>query len=418
VAWCNLVPVGAWGPGVYQNDDALDLRDRWRDLVGVGFDPQDVGRRLVSELGLGNDPGDSPSWLALADLLWSSGRLTGEVRKRALRIVRDRGDLERWDDGHRRARERALAQLERRLLARMPRPRPIKPLHPCDWKRGELLVWRMVDGGSAILRVVGLDPKWGGGGSPIVELVGATGAGGAARADATTAKARTVVHGFKLTSGRHWQGTRFKIGVFEPGTYSARRVRRVRPSRPPGRSARAAIAPVGIRWSGLDDFLLAGFDLPWPRGTVLRVDSARSPIWLVVVDVIGRSGAPAIVCEVLEWHKETDPSPAALREVDVHRTPETVQVVRGRVVDPKNRLSIAKMKQHLGVRDENERVPFRVTLVGFCPADVSVVGRRRVVVPTSGSNAAEWKDLEAVVERLVNGAGQPAMDDVDPAPWG
>jgi hypothetical protein len=39
-AWCTLVRVGAWGPGVFQNDHALDLRNRWRDLVGVGFDPR------------------------------------------------------------------------------------------------------------------------------------------------------------------------------------------------------------------------------------------------------------------------------------------------------------------------------------------------------------------------------------------
>src|SRR5262245_22577577 len=139
--------VGAWGPGVFQNDDALDLRNRWRDLVGVGFDPKDVGRRLISELGLGDDQDQSPSWLALADLLWGAGRLAGYVRKRALEIVRDGRDLQRWDGGDRRARARVLAQVKRRLRSRMPRPRPIRPRHPCDWQRGEMIVWRMVDGG-------------------------------------------------------------------------------------------------------------------------------------------------------------------------------------------------------------------------------------------------------------------------------
>ena len=115
---------------------------------------------------------------------------------------------------------------------------------------------------------------------------------------------------------------------------------------------------------------------------------------------------------------ESDPSRATLRHVDVHRTADTVQVVRGRVVDPRNRLSVTKMKQHLGVRDANERAPFRLTLVGYCPEDVSVGGHRRVVVPTSSSNAVEWKDLETVVKRLIAGTGQPAMDDIDPAPWG
>lgn len=411
--------MGAWGPGVYQNDDAADLRDRWRALLGAGFDPREVGRRLISELRLGNDPDHAPSWLALADQLWRSGRLTGDVRKRALRITRDGADLERWDPRHRRARSRVLSEVERRLLSPMPPPRPARPRHPCDWKRGELLVWRMVDGGSAVLRVVGLDPKWGAGGSPIVEVVGAVGAGRRPQAaDYAGAQARTAAHGLKLTSGRHWRGRRVKLGVLEPGAYSASRVRRIKPLSPPPRFPKDETAPIGMRWNELDTFLLRGFDLPWARGTILGVPAAGSPIWVVVVDVTLRLGTPALVCEILDWHKDVDPSPPALRHLDVHRTADTVESVRARVVDPRNRISVAKMKQHLGVRDASDRAPFRVTLAGYCPEGVSVVGRRRVVVPTSSSNVVEWKDLKTVVERLLAGALQPVMDDIDPAPWG
>jgi hypothetical protein len=381
--------VGAWGPGVYQNDDALDLRDRWRALRSVGFDAGDVGRRLVDEMGLGDDPDHAASWLALADLLWSAGRLAGDVRKRALRITRDGVDLQRWDGGQRPARARVLAKFDERLRSRMPPPRPARPRHPCDWRPGERIAWRMVDGGTALLRVVGFDPKWGGGGSPIVEVVGANG------------EARTAVRSLALTSGRRWRGTRFKIGVFEPGTYSAPRVRRIKPPASPRGFAKSAIAPVGIRWSGLDDFLLAGFDLPWPRGAVLRVPVGQSWTWLVVVDALSWSGEPAVVCEILDWHRQSDPSPADLRDADVHRTADTVQVVRSRVVDPRNRLSVANMKRHLGVRDPNERAPVRVCLVGICPYGVAVVGQRRVVVPTSGSNAIEWKHLGKLVEGLM-----------------
>ena len=63
----------------------------------------------------------------------------------------------------------------------------------------------------------------------------------------------------------------------------------------------------------------------------------------------------------------TDPSTETLRGLDAHRTADTVSVVRARVIDPRNRQSIAKMKRHLGVRDVNERAPFRVTLLGYCP---------------------------------------------------
>jgi hypothetical protein len=394
--------VGAWGPGVYQNDDALDLRDDWRGLVGAGFDPKDIGGRLIAKLGLGDDDDHSPSWLALADLLWRSGRLPSDVRRRALRIIRDGVDLRRWEDGHRRARERALEQLEKRLLSPMPPPAPIRPRHPCDWKRGELIVWRMADDGSAVLRVVGFDRKWGGGGSPVAELVDVRGPGvRPTPADLVVAEARQATRSLKLTSGRRWQGTRFKIGVFEPGTYSARRVRRIKSASPKRAFPTNKVEAIGTRWSGLDGFLFRAFDLPWPAGAILRVPTDASPIWLVVVDVTTHSGLPATVCEVLDWHREDDPSPEKLRGLDTHRTADTVSLVRERVVDPRNRQSVAKMKRHLGVRDVDERAPFRVTVLGYCPDGVTVVARRKVVVPTSSSNVVEWTDLGTVVSRHV-----------------
>jgi hypothetical protein len=394
--------VGAWGPGLYQNDDALDLRDRWRALLGAGFDPRDVGQRLSVELGLDDDPHHSPSWLTLADLLWRSGRLGSEVRRRVLRIMRDGVDLQGWHDGHRRARQRALEQLERRLLTRMPSPRSIRPRHPCDWKRGEHIVWRMADGGSAVFRVVSFDPRWGAGGSPVCELVDSGGPD--YRADPVgiaNAHARRVTHSLLLSSGRKWNGTRFKIGVLEPGTYSGRRVLRLKPRSPKRGFPGTKVEAIGSRWDGLDRLLLRGFDLPWPRGSILRVVSSGAPIWLVVVDVTTRSRLPALLCEVLDWHQQIDPSPTILRGLDTHRTDDTVTLVRARVVDPRNRQSVAKMKRHLGVRDIDERAPFRVTLLGHCPTDTTVVGRRRVTVPSSSSNVVAWSDLETVVSRLV-----------------
>jgi hypothetical protein len=110
------------------------------------------------------------------------------------------------------------------------------------------------------------------------------------------------------------------------------------------------------------------------------------------------------VCEVLDWHTDREPSLAELRSIDTHRTADTVISVRARVVDPRNRQSIAKMKRHLGVQTADERAPFRMTLLGYPPAGTKVAGRRRVVVPASGANAVEWTELGTVVKRLVEGS--------------
>jgi hypothetical protein len=390
---------------VFQNDDAADLRDEWRGLLSAGFDPREAGRRLVETYGLSEDADQAPMWLALADLLWRAGRLGPEIRRRALKLIRDGVALDGWAGRSLGARRRALVELAERLRSSMPAPVRRRPSHPCDWKRGELVVWRLVDGGSAVLRVVSFDKRWGGGGSPVVELVGAGRSGHELDLrHLAEGDARRAANSLKLTSGRRWRDTRFKIGVFEAGDYNPRRLRRIKPLSAKRRDARSKSEPIGTRWTGLDGFLLRGYDLPWPRGTILRVPGGASPTWLVVVDMMSGSGLPATVCEVLDWHGSSDPTetPGAL---DVHRTTDTVSIVRARVVDPRNRKSIAKMKQHLGVQDVDERVPFRVTLLGYAPSSVEVVGRRRVVVPTSASNVVGWDELGTVVNRLVGGDG-------------
>ena len=393
--------VGAWGPGVFQNDDAADLRDGWRGLIRAGFDPREAGRRLVDTFGLSEESDQAPMWLALADLLWRAGRLGHEIRRRALKLIRDGAALDGWEGRSLGGRKRALSELGERLRSAMPAPVRSRPSHPCDWKRGELIVWRLIDDGSAVLRVVAFDKRWGGGGSPVVELVGAGRPGDEIDfRHLGGGDARRATNSLKLTTGRLWRDTRFKIGVFEAGDYNPRRLRRIKSLSPRRRDAGSKGQPIGVRWTGLDGFLLRGFDLPWSPGTILRVPGGASPTWLVVVDMVSASKLPAIVCEVLDWHDSRDPAPDILRTLDVHRTTDTVSLVRARVVDPRNRKSIARMKQHLGVRGVDERVPFRMTLLGYAPTGIEVVGRRRVVAPTSGSNVYEWEDLSTVVNRL------------------
>jgi hypothetical protein len=394
--------VGAWGTGLYQDDDALDLRDRWRELSSVGFDARDVARKLVEESG-GN--GETVFWLVLADLLWRAGRLTPDVRRRALRVIEGGLDLARWDEPrHRRARERVLAGLARTLASRMSAPRRPKPAHPCDWKPGELIVWRLADGGSAVLRVVDFDPKWGGGGSPVVVLVATTGPDEEPNLEGlATAGARRASRASKLVSGRSWRGARFAIGVLEPGTYHRARLRRVRPGPGPGRFPRAE-EPLGTTWNRLDRFLHRSFYVPWVPGTVLRVEVPGAPAWLVVVDVRDAGGEPGTIFEVLDWPGPRDPSPSELRGLDVHRTSDTIEAIRARVVDPGSRMSIATLRQKLGVRGVTERVPFRLTLCGAFPSgSTRAVGRRRVVALTDYANFTTWDRLGAQLAELRGG---------------
>jgi hypothetical protein len=43
--------VGAWGPGIFQEDKACDVRDGFRELVGAGTSPDVVGALQEEKLG-------------------------------------------------------------------------------------------------------------------------------------------------------------------------------------------------------------------------------------------------------------------------------------------------------------------------------------------------------------------------------
>jgi hypothetical protein len=97
-----------------------------------------------------------------------------------------------------------------------------------------------------VLRVVGFYRRWGSGRSPVVELVGSGGPGyRPVAADLVGAEARQTAHPLTLTSGRAWQGTRFKVGVFEPGTYYPGRVRRMKPVSRSWRFPTTQVEPIG-----------------------------------------------------------------------------------------------------------------------------------------------------------------------------
>lgn len=105
---------------------------------------------------------------------------------------------------------------------------------------------------------------------------------------------------------------------------------------------------------------------------------------------------------LLKRKLEDEKSSRSRRHLDMNAETAVALARVAGIVDPRNRQSIAKMKRHLGVRHADERAPFRVTLLGYCPAGATVFGRRRVIVPTSGPNVVAWTDIETVVSRLVS----------------
>jgi hypothetical protein len=92
--------MGAWGPAIFSDDTAADVRDEFKTLVGNGLDPVEATERLLSEWAdVVEDPDDGPVfWLALAATQARLGRLVDEVRDRALAVIDSGENLRRWEE--------------------------------------------------------------------------------------------------------------------------------------------------------------------------------------------------------------------------------------------------------------------------------------------------------------------------------
>jgi hypothetical protein len=125
--------MGTWGPGIFSDDVARDVRDAWRDALMDGLDDATATKRVLEELHAAFDDEDDAvvAWLALAAAQHETGRLQLLVRDRALAIIDAGGDLDSWRNesaAFRRAREKALATLAEKLCG--PQPAPKTPKRP------------------------------------------------------------------------------------------------------------------------------------------------------------------------------------------------------------------------------------------------------------------------------------------------
>ncbi|WP_026298231.1 DUF4259 domain-containing protein [Cohnella laeviribosi] len=80
--------MGAWGYGIFDNDDVLDIRDLFRQLVREGLPMKEVTKWCVEDY---PDPmNDVAVVLALAALQMEQKQLQPEIKRRALQMIEKR----------------------------------------------------------------------------------------------------------------------------------------------------------------------------------------------------------------------------------------------------------------------------------------------------------------------------------------
>jgi len=141
--------MGTWGAKLYQDDVAEDVRSQFRDLLQRGKTTEEITKQMIDdysdEIG---DPDDGPIfWFALADTQWNVGRLTPEVRERALELLEKGCDLPRWQEEDPKlavARKKVLEELQQRLNSPQPPEKKFSlyRIYKCEWKTGDVFAYQ------------------------------------------------------------------------------------------------------------------------------------------------------------------------------------------------------------------------------------------------------------------------------------
>ena len=141
--------MGAWGTGLYQDDDTCDIKEEYLAYLRIGMSNEEALEELMecNEELIEDEEIGPLFWLALADTQWKYGRLTNEVKEKALDVINSGKDLERWEEDKKiyEKRKKVLEDLKERLNAKQPEEKKIRKMtftRP-NWKVGDILLYQI-----------------------------------------------------------------------------------------------------------------------------------------------------------------------------------------------------------------------------------------------------------------------------------
>lgn len=141
--------MGTTGMKLYDDDFACDVRGEYIDKLRRGKTNEEAMREVMAanQASLGDIEIAPIFWSALADTQWEYGRLTSEVKERALEFLSRTEELERWrESGEKQLR--AWMNTREKLKDKLSSPQPAEKkvskyrLYKCKWKLGDVFAYR------------------------------------------------------------------------------------------------------------------------------------------------------------------------------------------------------------------------------------------------------------------------------------
>jgi len=154
--------MGAWGPAIFSDDTACDIRTDYRELLEDGVDDGEAAQRVIDAYQHLGDDEAHVLWLALAAAQSALGRLDEAVKQRALAVIDGDVGLELWAEAGTKElakRKAALAKLRASLVGPQPTPKRVRRpwFHVTDLTPGDVLGYQLPDGRYALYRVARVD---------------------------------------------------------------------------------------------------------------------------------------------------------------------------------------------------------------------------------------------------------------------
>lgn len=110
--------MGAWGVGIFQNDDAMDVKEMYNSAI-IMMEDEKAEEYVLSEYG---DEATNDIWIALAVCEWKKGRLSQKVKEKATKCIKEEEKeiSQIWETKNAKKRQKVLTETLEMLNSKMP----------------------------------------------------------------------------------------------------------------------------------------------------------------------------------------------------------------------------------------------------------------------------------------------------------